>query len=87
MMKILSTRVAVMALATALPGCFSHHVDIEPIEMKPIHVTVDINVKVQRELDDFFDFEGGAGSQPASRSGKRAAAESDSRPQEKEERS
>lgn len=25
-----------------------------PIEVKPIHITVDVNVKVERALDDFF---------------------------------
>jgi len=31
-------------------------VDVKPIEVKPIHVTVDINIKVQvdKELDDLF---------------------------------
>ena len=41
--------------AVALPllgGCLS--VKTEPIEVKPIHVTVDVNVKVDKALDDFF---------------------------------
>jgi hypothetical protein len=33
-------------------GCLS--VRTEPIEVRPIHVTVDVNVKVDRALDDFF---------------------------------
>ena len=33
-------------------GCLS--VKTQPIEVKPIHVTVDVNVKVDRALDDFF---------------------------------
>jgi hypothetical protein len=33
-------------------GCLS--VRTEPIEVKPIHVTVDVNVKVDRALEDFF---------------------------------
>ncbi|HVS52808.1 MAG TPA: hypothetical protein VHD62_10670 [Opitutaceae bacterium] len=33
-------------------GCLS--VRTEPIEVKPIHVTVDVNVKVDKALDDFF---------------------------------
>lgn len=33
-------------------GCVS--VKTEPIEVKPIHITVDVNVKVERALDDFF---------------------------------
>lgn len=42
--------------AAALPflagGCLS--VKTEPIEVKPIHITVDVNVKVERALEDFF---------------------------------
>ena len=26
-------------------------------EGEPIYITIDINIKVQKELDDFFDFE------------------------------
>jgi hypothetical protein len=32
-------------------------VDVKPIEVKPIHITVDVNVRVDRELDRFFAFE------------------------------
>lgn len=43
-------------LAAALPlllgGCLN--VRTAPIEVKPIHITVDVNVKVERALDDFF---------------------------------
>ncbi|OHE84702.1 MAG: hypothetical protein A3G75_04965 [Verrucomicrobia bacterium RIFCSPLOWO2_12_FULL_64_8] len=35
-----------------LTGCLN--VRTEPIEVKPIHITVDVNVKVDRALDDFF---------------------------------
>lgn len=43
--------------AALVCGCLSHHVETEPIEIKPIHITMDINLRVQRELDEFFDFE------------------------------
>lgn len=46
--------------AAFLAGCnTTHTVKVEPVEVnvKPIHVTVDINVKVDKQLDDFFDFE------------------------------
>jgi hypothetical protein len=33
------------------------HVSVDPIEVKPIFITMDINVKVDRQLDDFFAFE------------------------------
>ncbi len=36
----------------ALAGCIS--VKTEPIEVKPIHITIDVNVKVDKALDDFF---------------------------------
>jgi hypothetical protein len=35
-----------------LGGCLN--VKTAPIEVKPIHITVDVNVKVARALDDFF---------------------------------
>jgi hypothetical protein len=35
-------------------GCTSHEVEIKPVEIKPIHITIDVNVKVDRALDDFF---------------------------------
>ncbi len=43
-------------------GCI--HAKVEPIEVKPIHITMDVNVKVQKvdkQLDDFFNFEQGQG--------------------------
>jgi hypothetical protein len=49
---------SLVAMALLLPGCnTTHKVTVEPIEVKPIHMTVDINLKVDRQLDDFFDFE------------------------------
>jgi hypothetical protein len=43
-------------------------VDVRPIEVKPIHITVDVNVRVDRELDQFFAFEDEAKSAaPATR--------------------
>jgi hypothetical protein len=30
------------------------NVKTDAIEVKPIHITVDVNVKVDRALDDFF---------------------------------
>ncbi len=41
-----------LAAALAAAGCV--HVKTDPIEVKPIHITVDVNVKVDRALDDFF---------------------------------
>ena len=38
-----------------LPSCL--HVKTDPIEIKPITATLNVNVKVERQLDDFFSFE------------------------------
>ncbi len=38
-----------------LSACATRHeVDVKPVEIKPIHITIDVNVKVDRALDDFF---------------------------------
>ena len=37
-----------------LPGCTRHAVQVAPIEIKPIHITIDVNIKVDRALDDYF---------------------------------
>ena len=39
-------------LGALFAGCVN--VRTEPIEVKPIHITVDVNVKVERALEDFF---------------------------------
>ncbi|MBE3133099.1 MAG: hypothetical protein IMZ55_06475 [Acidobacteria bacterium] len=45
-----------LATALAMPACnTSHTVKVEPVEIKPIHITMDINIKIEREVDDFFD--------------------------------
>jgi hypothetical protein len=42
----------VLLVPLLFAGCI--HVKTEPIEVRPIHVTVDVNVRVERALDDFF---------------------------------
>ncbi len=37
----------------AASGCASLKTE-SVLEVKPIHITVDVNVKIARELDDFF---------------------------------
>lgn len=61
---------ALLAACTCLPGCISHQVSVDPIEVKPIHVTVDVNVRVQRELDKYFDFETATETEPTQPEGK-----------------
>lgn len=45
---------AVMLLGSSLPtGCFSVKTQNE-VAVQPIHITVDVNVRVQQELTNFF---------------------------------
>lgn len=41
-----------LPMLAPLAGCLQ--VSTEPIEVKPIHITVDVNVRVEKALDDFF---------------------------------
>ena len=39
-----------------LTACSTHHeVQMAPVEVKPIHITIDVNVRVQKDLDNFFN--------------------------------
>jgi hypothetical protein len=31
-----------------------HSIEVAPVEVKPIHITIDVNLKIDRALDDFF---------------------------------
>ena len=47
--------VVVSFLCLTSAGCrTSHEVEVKPVEIKPIHITIDVNVKVDKALDDFF---------------------------------
>lgn len=48
----MTPRLLFLAAPLLLAGCVT--VKTTPIEVKPIHITVDVNVKVDRALDDFF---------------------------------
>ena len=53
------TKIFVILLAisviTSFVGCTEHKVEIAPVKVEPIHITIDVNVKVDKALDDFFD--------------------------------
>jgi len=51
-MKTLNTLLAAAAL-TSLPACMYHNVETTS-EVKPIHIVLDINVKVDKALDNYF---------------------------------
>lgn len=55
MQKNLKMTWLVMLAGLALAGCQTHHeVAIAPVEVKPIHITIDVNVRIDKALDDFF---------------------------------
>ena len=43
-----------VGLPFVLWSCTQHKVEVAPVEVKPIHITIDVNVKVDKALDDFF---------------------------------
>ena len=58
--------VAVIGLALIIgPAACSPHVHVDPIEVKPIHIVHDINIRVDRQLDEFFAFQEQGTTQPA----------------------
>ncbi|MFC1840558.1 hypothetical protein ACFL1N_13320 [Thermodesulfobacteriota bacterium] len=42
------------ALALSFACQTKHEVTVAPVEVKPIHITIDVNVRIDKELDDFF---------------------------------
>lgn len=52
---LISLGAGVTAATAALPGCVKFQVD--PVEVKPIHIVMDVNIRIDRRLDEFFDFE------------------------------
>lgn len=44
----------VLLLAASGAACTQHRVEVAPVEVKPIHITIDVNVKIDREIDDYF---------------------------------
>lgn len=52
--KILLLTAMSAAMAGLIACATRHEVEVKPVEIKPIHITIDVNVKVDRALDDFF---------------------------------
>ena len=53
---LLPTGLVLVAAVTGVAGC-QHRVTVDPIRVEPLYVTLDIRLRVDDELDDFFDFE------------------------------
>jgi hypothetical protein len=50
-----ATEFFLAGLVLFIAGCGSQHkVEVQPMEIKPIHITIDVNVRVEKALDDFF---------------------------------
>ena len=41
-----------IALIAPLTGCRGPTVNVQPIKIEPIHITMDINIKVDKQLDN-----------------------------------
>ena len=57
---------ATAVLGTLLWGC-NPHVRVDPIKVEPIEATVNVNVRLDKRLDQFFAFEDTIGSQDAAK--------------------
>lgn len=58
-----------------MQGCQTYHqVELKPVEVRPIHITIDVNVKVDRALDEFmgdvYDYRKNETSKPSQESRK-----------------
>lgn len=51
-LRSLTAPLALVALALCGGGCVN--VKTDAIEVKPIHITVDVNIRVEQALDNFF---------------------------------
>ena len=47
---------AAVMIGFGAPSCIrtQNEVDVKPIEIKPVHITLDINIRIEKALDDFF---------------------------------
>ncbi len=57
--------VAVTGIVGVVVGIGCARIEVAPIEVKPIHITMDINLKIDRSLDDFFSYQNKPAGQPA----------------------
>jgi len=52
MLRYLPLPIFLLCLLTS--GCTRHEVEMKPVEIKPIHITVDVNVRVEKAVEDFY---------------------------------
>jgi len=70
-MKTLSC-ILMAGVMSVMSGCHTSHevktdsvVEIKPIKIEPIYARIDIYIKIDKELDSFFDFEESVKPKPA----------------------
>ena len=61
-MKKIAFLLLFFTLIFSFQACTTQHqvksesqVEVKPIEVKPIHIIIDVNIKIDKELDSFFD--------------------------------
>lgn len=67
--KLLPALSLTLAALILTCGCNTkHEVKVAPVEIKPIHITIDVNIKVDKALDNFFgDLDAAAAAENSSR--------------------
>lgn len=51
----------VLGCSLGVMGCRSRYDVVHTVKMEPMHITIDVNIKVDKALDDFFgDLDAGA---------------------------
>ena len=53
-LPILAAAAVLLGLGTSACIRTDNTVDVKPIEIKPVHITLDINIRIEKALDDFF---------------------------------
>lgn len=53
-LKTTCSRLLLIIPILVFSACTRHEVEVKPVEIKPIHITIDVNVRVERALEDFF---------------------------------
>ncbi len=53
-LPILAAAAVLLGLSTSACIRTQNEVDVKPIEIKPVHITLDINIRIEKALDDFF---------------------------------
>jgi len=48
-------KIVPLVVGAAVTGCA--HVKVDPIEVKTIHIVHDVNISVDKQLEDFFAFQ------------------------------